>query len=40
MPIDEHDDTDQDNPVDVSADTWSDIYARRPDLLEYGGDWE
>lgn len=32
--VDERSDLDQDNPVDVSAEVWSDIYADNPELLD------
>lgn len=35
---DEIDDTDQDNPVDMSSEAWSDLYAKHPDLLDHPAD--
>jgi hypothetical protein len=32
--VDEPDDTDPHNPVDVSRETWQELYARNPDLLD------
>lgn len=37
---DEIDDTDQENPVDMSDQSWSDLYSRRPELLEHGDDYD
>lgn len=34
QPGDEPSDVDPENPVNVSAETWSDIYARHPELLD------
>ena len=36
----EQSDLDQNNPVDCSAEAWSDIFARHPDLLEFGNDYD
>jgi len=35
---DEPDDTDQANPVEMSAKSWSDYYARHPEALDHGDD--
>jgi hypothetical protein len=34
-PVDEPSDLDQNNPTDVSADTWRELYAKNPDLMDY-----
>ena len=34
-PVDELDDCDPNNPVDLTADEWREIYAQNPDLLDY-----
>ena len=34
-PVDELSDLDQNNPTDVSADTWRELYAKNPDLMDY-----
>ena len=33
-------DLDQNNPVDCSAEAWSDLFSRNPDLLEFGNDYD
>lgn len=35
---DELDDTDQENPVEMSKEAWSDYYAKHPDALDHGDD--
>ena len=35
-PADELSDVDQQNPVNMSAEAWGDVYARNPDALEHG----
>ena len=34
-PCDEQSDLDQENPVDMTAEDWLELYAKNPDLLEY-----